>query len=156
MAEVPLAAAETAPASERHDKGCSARLIQAHADGAKAWALLTGPGYDARLNGRAIPAGLAVLSDRDEIIAGDERFYFSAESLACVEPFPGAARPVYCGRCKLPIEVGSPAVSCPSCSVWYHEQPGPQGSRCYTYAEQCNFCSSESRLDAELRWMPGE
>ena len=70
----------------------SPRLIQTHCGGKKTWALLAGAGCDARVNGRAIPAGLSVLDHRDAILAGDEQFFFSAESLASVEPFPGAAR----------------------------------------------------------------
>jgi hypothetical protein len=134
----------------------SPRLIQTHCGGKKTWALVAGAGCDARVNGRAIPAGLAVLDHRDAILAGDERFFFSAESLASVEPFPGAARPVHCGRCKLPIAMGSPAVSCPNCNVWYHQDESPEGSACYTYAEQCGFCSCETRLDAVLAWAPEE
>jgi hypothetical protein len=134
----------------------AARLIQSHSGGKKTWALVTGAVCDARVNGRALPTGLAVLDHRDAILAGDERFFFSAEALACVEPFPGAAREVLCGRCTLPISTGSPAVSCPNCNVWYHQDESLEGGACYTYAEQCGFCSCETRLDAVLAWAPEE
>lgn len=134
----------------------SAQLIATQCGGKKTWALITGAASDTRVNGRKVPTGLAVLDHRDAILAGDERFFFSAESLACVEPFPGAAREVLCGRCTLPISTGSPAVSCPNCNVWYHQDESPEGSACYTYAGQCGFCSCETRLDAELAWAPEE
>ncbi len=134
----------------------SARLVQTQRGGKKTWALVTGAGCDALVNGRAIPAGLAVMNHRDEIVAGDERFFFSAESLASVEPFPGAAREVLCGCCQIPIATGSPAVSCPNCNVWCHQDEGENGSACYTYSDQCKFCSCETRLDAVLTWAPEE
>jgi hypothetical protein len=131
------------------------RLIQTGTDGATAWALVAAPDSNIRVNGRTAHAGLQVLDDRDEIRAGASRFFFSAESLAVVVPFPGAARAVYCGRCRLPIDAGAPAVCCPGDKIWYH-QGGPENRLCWTYAPTCNYCPTQTALDAGLKWRPEE
>lgn len=131
----------------------AARLIRADAGGASVWALIVSAGSGIRVNSCGVPAGLRVLADRDEIRVGAEASYFSSETLAAVEPFPGADRPTYCGRCRQPIEVGSPAVRCAGCGIWYH-----QGADlpCYTYAEKCTFCGHPTALDSGFAWVPEE
>jgi hypothetical protein len=133
----------------------AARLVQAGPCGAAMWALVAAADSKIRVNGRAVHTGLQALEDRDEIRAGMSRFFFSAESLAVVEPFPGAPRPVYCGRCRLPIDAGAPAVCCPGDKIWYHEG-GPEKRFCWTYAPTCNYCPTETALDAGLKWRPEE
>lgn len=135
--------------------GRSARLIQADAGGARAWALIVPAGSGARVNGGAVAAGLRVLADRDEICAGGSRYFFSAESIPEVVPFPESVRPVFCGRCRLLIPVGNPTVCCPNCGIWHH-QGGPENRLCWTYAPACSCCNSETALDAELKWYPEE
>src|ERR1035441_4942293 len=49
----------------------TAQLIRADAGGLPAWALIASPDSGVRVNSRAVPAGLCVLADRDEIRTGD-------------------------------------------------------------------------------------
>jgi hypothetical protein len=107
-----------------------------------------------RVNGLPLLAGIRVLRDRDEIrVDGDPPVYFSTEKLARVECFPGAARPTFCARCKVEIEVGSAAVQCPNCGVWCHET---EELNCWSYPEArtCPLCDHRNSLDATYRWTP--
>jgi hypothetical protein len=128
------------------------RLIWSDAGGSRAWALVTPWGSDVRVNGRAVVAGLRVLDDRDEIRTDDgARCYFSAEMPATVEEFPAPERPVFCGRCRQQIDVGMPAVRCPSCGVWYNQSAELP---CWTYSDKCTFCGQATALDAGFAWAP--
>jgi hypothetical protein len=143
-------------AAEPHNPAVSAqtaRLIPADTAGAKSWALITDPSSTLRVNGRTPPAGLCVLDDRDEILCGAAKLYFSTETLATVEPFPGADRQVFCGRCRQLIEPESPSVRCPSCGVWYNQSADLP---CWSYAEKCTFCGQATALDAGFSWTPEE
>lgn len=130
-----------------------ARVIRTDAAGAQTWALISSPSSSLRINGRTPPAGLCVLDDRDEILFGSVRLYFSTETLAAVEPFPQSDRQVFCGRCRQLIETGSPAVCCPSCGIWYNESPDLP---CWSYTEKCTFCGHATALDAGFSWTPEE
>ncbi|MGD0910672.1 MAG: hypothetical protein ABR928_02185 [Terracidiphilus sp.] len=131
-----------------------ARLARVDAAGVGTWALIASPGLGVRLNGRAPAAGLCVLTDRDEIRVGSSaRYFFSTESIAVVEPFPGAERAVFCGRCRQQIETNAPAIRCPGCGVWYDQAPGLP---CWTYAQKCVFCETDTALDAGFTWTPEE
>jgi hypothetical protein len=121
--------------------------------GVKLWALISSAGADACVNGAPLTAGLRILADRDEIRVEGEVRYFSAESLAVVVPLPAAGRTLYCARCRLEIEVGSPAVCCPTCGVWYHERPNLP---CFTYSERCAFCPQKTARDTGFAWFPEE
>ena len=114
-------------------------------------------GSDAvRVNGMPLDLGIHVLRDRDELRVGNTRAFFSAESLAVVEPFPGSERPTLCPRCKLEIEAGKAAVRCPKCRVWHHQCPGePDKLGCWLYSEKCAAdCGQPTALDAGFRWTP--
>jgi len=130
-----------------------ARLICAGAAGTRSWALIAPSASGLRVNGRTLPAGLCVLDDRDEIRSGADKLYFSTETLATVEPFPGSDRQVFCGRCRQLIEPESPSVRCPGCGVWYHELADLP---CWTYAEKCTFCDQATALNAGFSWSPEE
>ncbi|MGA2168519.1 MAG: hypothetical protein ABSG62_09915 [Terracidiphilus sp.] len=52
--------------------GRVARLFRADHGGAKVWVLIASRNSDVRVNSRALPAGLCVLADRDEIRVGGE------------------------------------------------------------------------------------
>jgi len=150
LAATPILHAEVAPMGSASRN--SALLIRADAGGLPAWALIASPDSAVRVNSRALPAGLYVLADRDEIRTGDGiQYFFSTESLATVVAFPGAERPVYCGRCREPIEAGAPAVCCPGCGIWYHQS---EELPCWTYAEKCNFCPSPTALNNGFSWTP--
>jgi hypothetical protein len=131
----------------------AAQLVRADAGGSPAWALIAPTDSGVRVNSRALPAGLSVLSNRDEIRIGGEVQYFSTETLAEVVPFPGSVRAVYCARCRQEIEVGSPAVCCPNCGIWYNQSAELP---CWTYAEKCAFCGHPTTLDSGFTWTPEE
>lgn len=113
------------------------------------WILLARDGRAVSVNGGAVIGGMRVLTDRDEIRFRGERAYFSAECLSQVEEFGGAANPVYCPRCKLPVERG-PVVRCGGCGSLHHHGE----VSCWTYAETCALCPQPSAFDAGFRWTP--
>ena len=128
------------------------------AGGQTAWALIVGvPQGAARVNAMRLPHGIRMLRHRDEIRLGNERFFFSTESLARIEPFPGldarggvvSAR---CPRCTDPIHAGAPAVRCPSCDIWHHEMP-EIGRACWSYWT-CAVCGGPNDITDEFRWDP--
>jgi hypothetical protein len=127
--------------------------VQAEAAGSKVWALIASANSDTRVNSRSLPAGLCVLADRDEIRVGGDVQYFSTETLAAAVEFPGADRPVFCGRCRQQIDAGTPAVCCPGCGIWYN-QSGELP--CFTYSEKCTFCGHPTALDSGFAWTPEE
>ncbi|MGA7342134.1 MAG: hypothetical protein WBE72_03280 [Terracidiphilus sp.] len=129
------------------------RFVRAEALGTGVWALIARPDSDVRVNSRAVPAGLCVLTDRDEIRVGGEVQYFSTETLAAVEAFPGSERAMFCGRCRQQIEAGSQAVHCPNCGVWYNQSGDLP---CWTYSDKCTFCGHPTALDAGFAWTPEE
>jgi len=150
LAATPISHAEVAPISSASRK--SARLIRADAGGLPAWALIASPDSAVRVNSRAVAAGLCVLADRDEIRNGNGvQYFFSTESLATVVAFPGAERPVYCGRCREPIEADAPAVCCPGCGIWYNQSAE---FPCWTYSDKCAFCGHPTALDTGFSWTP--
>ncbi len=129
----------------------TARLIRADAYGSQQWALIAPRSSDVRLNSCAVPAGLCVLADRDEIRIGSEVTYFSTEMLAAIEEFPGGDRQVFCGRCRQLIESGSPSVRCPGCGIWYDESAELP---CWTYSGKCTFCGNPTALNSGFSWTP--
>ena len=116
------------------------------------WLLAAAEGAPVRLNGLPLALGLRVLMDKDELCIGrGGRLWFSTERLAVVEPFPGAAQPVFCPRCKTEIKKGVPAVRCPSCGIWHHEDGD---LKCWTYAPRCAICDQPTELGQSYRWTP--
>ena len=138
----------------------SVALCTAHAGGER-WALLAGSAARVSVNGNPVTLGIRHLRDRDEILlrSGDAsvawRFFFSTEMLACVQPLPAGVT-ASCPRCKDPLEPGQPAVRCPACCVWHHQNE--QSNRpCWTYSELCAACNNQATaLDAGFRWTPEE
>lgn len=117
------------------------------------WALFAPPDR-IRINGRLELLGLRLLHDRDRLeVRGLPPFYFSTESLAAVEKFPGSEKTVFCPRCRDAIHAGADAVRCPGCGMWHHQMAG---RNCFTYAETCALCSQRSALDGRYRWTPEE
>ncbi len=128
-----------------------ASIVWSMQDGRDSWALIATP-WHVRLNGVMNAPGLRALQDRDEIrIGGFEKFYFSMERLAVVEPCPPSERALACPRCRQPIEPGVEAVCCPGCGVWHHETAALP---CWTYAERCALCPQDSSLDVGYQWTP--
>jgi hypothetical protein len=98
--------------------------------------------------------GLAVVRDRDEFfVAGGGSRFFSTETLARVEAFPGSAHPLFCPRCKQLVESQAPAVRCPQCRVWHHQA---EELSCWTYAPTCGACPQLTDLAAGFQWTPLE
>ena len=131
-------------------------LVAAESGGPPLWALVASRKSNARVNGCPPVAGLRILSDRDEIrIGAASQMYFSTESPAAVVPFPAPERAdhiVRCGRCRLPINPGDPAVRCPRCALWFHQFGD---SQCWTYNNECvGFCGQPTALDAGFSWAP--
>lgn len=116
---------------------------------ADAWVLIGDPAV--RVNGARLATGIQVLRDRDELVAGGRRCWFSTETRAAVAPYAGAVA-FACPRCRLDIEPGTPCVVCPGCGVLHHERA--DGLPCWTYAPRCAVCDQPTALDADLRWTP--
>jgi hypothetical protein len=127
----------------------SARVLRHASADAIEWVLVGPPSL--RVNGQPLDAGIRLLRDRDELRTGAVRTFFSTESLAVVEAFPGDQRPTFCPRCKLAIEPGTPAVRCPQCRVWHHQS---DDMPCWLYAERCTLCDQPTTLDAGFHWSP--
>lgn len=116
------------------------------------WVLLCSDTVEVRVNGAALALGIHLLEDRDAIRLGDGRlFFFSTEELATVRAFPGLERAVFCPRCKLVIEQGSPAVRCPQCRTWHHQS---DDLPCWHYADHCALCDQQTAEDNGYRWTP--
>jgi hypothetical protein len=134
------------------DSGEVARaiLMLARGGAGTAWVLLAREGV--RVNGLQPVAGMHVLRDRDEIVVdANTEMFFSAETLAHIEGFPGAPQPVYCGRCRQVLTMGQPGVRCPQCGLWHHQTAELP---CWTYAETCGLCPQRTALDAGFAWVP--
>jgi len=115
------------------------------------WVLLAAPRQRVRINGVPLGLGIRVLRDRDEIVFGHGRSFFSSERLACVEPFPDNQGAVFCARCRTKLDPGAPAVRCPGCACWCHQR---DDLGCWLYAGTCPLCDQATALDAGFRWEP--
>ena len=121
--------------------------------GREDWALVSPTGPDVKINGAQMQLGVRVLQDRDAIqVNGTGLAFFSTESLAEAVPFPGSPEPVPCPRCRMAIETACPAVRCPNCGIWHHQND--DGLPCWTYAERCSLCDQLTDPDAGYRWTP--
>ncbi|MBN2491659.1 MAG: hypothetical protein JXQ29_12490 [Planctomycetes bacterium] len=128
-------------------------LVRRAPDDEKCWALFCAFDDDVRVNGLPV-AGVKALADRDEIrLPAGMRCYFSAERPARVEPLPAGDRVIHCGRCKAPIAPGSPALRCPECGVWHHQNEAI-GRPCWTYGAVCGACPCPTAGAADYRWTP--
>lgn len=108
-------------------------------------------GETVRVNGIAVRHGIVVLRDRDEIVAGTERMFFSTERAARVDSFLGNS--ISCGRCGSAIGEGDDSVTCPSCGTVSHESAELP---CFTYGPTCPKCPQPSDLSAGFLWSPEE
>ncbi len=117
----------------------------------KAWAMIPGAGVESlRVNGMALPSGLRLLRDRDEIQAGGSAaLYFSEESPAVVVPYPGKD-PVVCPRCRTSVKYQDKAVQC-RCSLFFHQT---EELPCYDHAAECPACRARTSLDDSFSWTP--
>jgi hypothetical protein len=153
-APVVFGAAGFAPLAElaEHRRYPRSALVRAPMLGGPGWALLAERPGEVHVNGLPVQAGVKVVADRDEIrFAGQPSMFFSTEALAKVAPFPGAAQPLFCPRCKQAIAAGTPSVQCPHCLVWHHQS---DDLPCWTYATACSCCDQPTALDAGFAWTP--
>ena len=123
-------------------------------DGKPTWVLLS-LGGGLRVNGCPLPAGMRVLRDRDSLhVEGVGHLFFSTESLASIEPYSGPEG-LRCARCRQLMVRERPAVQCPACGIWHHQDAEKQ-LLCWTYAPRCARCDQPTDLDAGYRWTPEE
>jgi len=136
-------------------KGPAVSVVAFGAGSALRWVVIAGHAAAVRVNGIPLdPIGVRVLAHKDELsLPGVGSAYFSAENLAEVVQFPGADRPVLCGRCRQAISPGAPAVNCPGCGTWYDESAQLP---CFSYQPICAFCPQSTSLDAGFTWIPDE
>ncbi|HEY7545043.1 MAG TPA: hypothetical protein VID27_09185 [Blastocatellia bacterium] len=118
------------------------------------WVVVAAADQTVHVNEFPLALGIRVLADRDRVwVSNVGTFYFSTETLARVEAFPGAEQKIFCPRCKLEIEEGCQSVKCPQCSRWHH-QSNEMG--CWTYTKHCALCPQPTDLNTGYRWMPEE
>lgn len=117
------------------------------------WVLLVAAASGMRVNGEPVVLGIRTLGDKDEIrMPGGVQTFFSIETLARVERFPGLGEQrCFCPRCKQAIVHGSLAIRCPQCRVWHHHS---EDLPCWSYGEHCAVCDQLSTLNADYRWTP--
>ncbi len=141
-----------APSSKDALNGVSLLRVE-NPDGAM-WVIVAGADRTVHVNEFPLALGIRVLSDRDRIwVSNVGTFFFSTETLAAVEPFPGAEQKIFCPRCKLEIEKGRAAVKCPQCSRWHHQHTEME---CWIYTKHCALCPQPTDLDTGYRWTPDE
>lgn len=129
-------------------------LIRTDSGKANSWILIANATAGVSVNGIPLLAGIRVVSDRDQIrMRGAHEFYFSTETLAHIQPFPGGEQTMFCPRCKQEIESGTSAVKCPACGVWHHQA---DELNCWTYAEVCALCAQPTDMSSGFRWTPDE
>ena len=129
-------------------------LIRSDSGQANSWVLIANATSGVSVNGIPLATGIRVVSDRDQIrVPGAREFYFSTETLARIEQFPGSEQTIFCPRCKQEIEKGTSAVKCPGCGVWHHET---DELNCWTYAEGCALCAQPTDMSSGFRWTPEE
>lgn len=128
------------------------RIVPYRNEGIQGTALLLESGMTAVVNGETV-YDMALLSDRDEIVVGSQRVYFSNETLPVVSTFQlaeGARRP-NCGICRGSIEDNDLVVRCPRCTRWFHQSDGREH---WTYRSECPFCKHPTSLTGESAWKP--
>ena len=142
-----------APLEETEDlHGCV--LLVRPADSADAWAVAAN-GNTVRVNGEPVLAGLRRLHDFDLVaLPGRRVAVFSSERLARVQPLPASGGPVHCARCGGNIEEGAPAIACPQCGVWYHQDGNDPDYQCWTFATHCAFDNTPTALGGAFRRSP--
>lgn len=129
-------------------------LLQSDALGPSSWFLIVPPAQSLTINGLPLVGGLQLMDDRDEIRLPDgSSLFFSTEELPRVCPMPATDKPMNCARCRQRIEPESPAIRCPQCGIWHHQQ---EDLECWTYSSTCALCPQPTPFDIGFRWTPAE
>ena len=129
------------------------RLVPFRHNGDCGTALLLEHGATAVVNGEAVH-DMVLLSDRDEIVVGLQRIYFSNESLPTVSVFQledGSKRRPNCGVCRGAVQDGDLVVLCPRCGRPFHQSEGREH---WTYRAECPFDGHPTSLTGESAWKP--
>jgi hypothetical protein len=125
------------------------------------WVLLSAADAGVRVNTRPLLLGACVLEDKDELTtAVGPTWFFSTETVACVEPLPETTTPAVCPRCRQEIAPREPIVRCPGCGVAHH-QSQERGLPCWTGDpdapfETCAQCDAPATLGGDFRWSPND
>lgn len=133
----------------------STRLLRiTEGRGPARWIVVQPASGVATRNGVRMGLCVAVVEHGDCLRAqpGAAPLWFSSEARPRVETCsgpPGAS----CARCRQPLRHDRPAVRCPRCDVWHHEDGSEQA--CWTYASRCARCEQPTSLGGALRWLPG-
>ena len=137
---------------KRGKRGGAYIIRHRNLDGSESYQLFASAAADVHVNGSLVALGTKVLKDKDEIRVGKSRpMLFSTERQARVKNFPGIGKPAMCPRCKQEIQMGTPAVRCPNCGVWYHQT---DELPCWTYSQRCSLCPHSTSLEAGFSWTP--
>ncbi len=121
-------------------------------DGRADWVLLARAGVRVDVNGLPLGTGLRLLRHQDEVRVDDAgTFFFSAETLPEIVPYPDDGQSRHCPRCKDVLKPGTPAVRCPCCALWYHQT---DDMPCWTYGSRCGACDHPTAMDVGFRWSP--
>lgn len=124
--------------------------------GNESWFLLVPHGVIAWVNGRQVLSHARLLKDHDSVrCAGTATIFFSAESLAQTDQFPGRDEAVYCPRCTLEVQRGQLACQCPACGLIHHQDPGVE-LECWSYGDTCAGCNQSTDPEAGYRWSPAD
>jgi hypothetical protein len=118
--------------------GPGAILVVAREASDDAVALVADPMHQALVNGHQVPLGLRVLRRSDECRTDDGILWrFLGDHGPIAVAFASPKSPVRCRRCMVEIDVGTPAVRCPACRQWFHEQAT---LRCWSSIPLCGHC----------------
>lgn len=121
--------------------------------GDASWYILSPAGAQVRVNGEALFLGTRSIKHRDEILVDGERFFFSTESLATIEPLPTLEHAVHCARCKQSVATGDLAVRCSGCGAWHHQN---EKFGCWAYDGKCALCDFVTEMSGGYRWTPDQ
>ena len=153
------------------DNGKRNPFVVKYRNGNRSRFVLFDPTHSLLVNGNLVSEGIRVLRHKDELQAGAQRLYFSAESAPVVETFAlsngaesdaaatanAAPRRPRCPTCRKLIEDGQAVVRCPGCQRVYHQIAGDGESvdkRCWSYSSECRFCSHPTSMSGEGAWRP--
>lgn len=129
-------------------------MVRSQIGAGDSWVLVAGARSGVTVNGIPVATGIRVVSDQDMIhIPNIDDVYFSSETLARIEDFPGLDHSSFCPRCKQEIERSASAVKCPACGVWHHQT---DELNCWTYADTCALCTQPTDLSGGFRWTPDD
>lgn len=137
------------------ERGRGPLICRGRVNGCDAWVLLVDHSKEVWVNGQPVFLGLRILQDKDELrMNGASPMFFSSEQLPKVEPYEATPAEGLCPRCKRPLQAGQPAVRCPQCKVWCHQQE--KDFPCWTYSKTCALCNQPTDLHSSFRWTPDE